>query len=719
MGTTDTHITGGKASPVITFKKTAAALLLVGMSSMASYAQLGKCKGKYLGNIIANDVHANYSSLWNQVTSENGSKWGSCDRGNGNYNFDNSDLAYNWAKDNKGLFKFHTLIWGAQAPGYLATASATDVMNAIKKWIPAVQAHYAPMGGLKMIDVLNEPVNTPIDKELANLKAALTLGYKSEPANAGDLNNPYGWAIWPFQLARKSFPDATLLINEFNIEWDWNSCRATYITMINAIKNAPNLTDGKKNLIDGIGLQAHGMNGATMNLTAAKFKACLDELWTKTSLPIHITELDLVADPNEAAQSTYYQAYFPIAWEHPHVAGITLWGYIQGKTWIPGNKKTGTEGTDSGIQYADLTDRPAMKWLKSYMAAQASLSCCPAPAPFGNCDKGMLPTIKFTAPTQTTFTAPATVPFDVAAADADGTISNINFYIDAATATFHEEWTAPYTFEQIFDKAGTYTIKAVVYDNDGNTAQDVITIKVNVAQGPYGGTAAAVPGKIEFENYDLGGNGFAYKDDAATNSGGATFRTDEDVDIENCTDAGAGYNIGYATKGEWMEYTVNVATAGKYTVTFRAASNGAGKTISLSAKDKVVAADIAIPNTAGWQTWQDVAVKDIALEAGVQVIRVTLGASDYVNLNYMTFALQPAAVPTYQLKAGWNLIGCPIDGSTDVATALTSIWTNVTAVKDMNSLYLKSNPAMLNTLSKLDWGKGYYINVDKACEIKW
>lgn len=38
MGTTDTQITGGKASSVITFKKTAAALLLVGMSSMASYA---------------------------------------------------------------------------------------------------------------------------------------------------------------------------------------------------------------------------------------------------------------------------------------------------------------------------------------------------------------------------------------------------------------------------------------------------------------------------------------------------------------------------------------------------------------------------------------------------------------------------------------------------------------------------------------------------------
>ena len=700
-------------------KRTIALLVLVCIGTSQLSAQLGKCKGKYLGNIIAGKPHANYSDLWNQVTSENGSKWGSCDRGGGVYNFDNSDEAYNWAKTNKGLFKFHALIWGGQAPGYLKTASAADVAAAIRKWYQAVYDHYTPMGGLKMIDVLNEPVNTPLNAELANLKEALTLGYQSEPANANDKNNPYGYAIWPFQLARKHFPNTVLLINEYNIEHDWNGCRAKYITMINAIKNAPNLTDGKKNLIDGIGLQAHGMNGATLNLSTANFKSCLDELWTKTSLPIHITEIDIVADPNEAAQKTYLQNFFTVAWEHPHVAGITMWGYVQGSTWIPGNKVSGTGGTDSGLQYANLTDRPAMTWLKSYMAAQPSLACCPAPAPFGNCINGMPPTVSITAPVSpATFTAPAAISLTAVAADGDGTVAKVEFFNGAKS--LGSVTASPFAYSWTNVAAGSYSITAVATDNLGNTTtSDPVSIKVNLPQGPYGGTAWAIPGKIEFESYDQGGNGFAYLDNAAGNTGGATFRTDEDVDLEVCTDAGAGYNIGYATKGEWTEYTVNVAKAGKYNFTLRVACSGDGRTLSLSAKDAVVAKDVAIPNTAGWQVWQDVVVKDIALEAGVQVIRVTMGATDYVNMNYMSVAAVPVPPATYKLKAGWNLVGCPIAGSTDIDKALSSIWSKVESVKNADSFYLSTNPAMFNSLTKLDWSRGYLVKVSADCELDW
>src|SRR5690554_5688364 len=105
------------------------------------YAQIGKCKGKYFGNIIAYNTPSNYSDLWNQVTSENGSKWGTCDRGNGNYDFGNSDLSYNWAKNNNGLFKFHALVWGSQAPGYLSDADPATIVTAIRNWYQAVDNH--------------------------------------------------------------------------------------------------------------------------------------------------------------------------------------------------------------------------------------------------------------------------------------------------------------------------------------------------------------------------------------------------------------------------------------------------------------------------------------------------------------------------------------------------------------------------------------------------
>ncbi|MEA5256200.1 endo-1,4-beta-xylanase [Arcicella aquatica] len=367
-----------KINTTILLMKHFVVLTLITMTSYTAQAQLGRCKGKYFGNIIAGNVPGNYGTFWNQATCENASKWGSIEGTKGVYNWTGSDLAYNWAKNNGGLFKFHTLVWGAQTPGWVATASTATLTASVRDFINAAAAHYNPLGGLKMIDVLNEPVNTPMT---ANLRAALTAGYRAEAANAGDLNNQYGWAIWCFQLARKAFPNTTLLINEYNVEMNWNNCRAPYIAIVNAIKNAPNLTNGQKNLIDGVGLQSHGIE----NLTAANFKACIDEIWNNTGVPIHITEFDQPANPNETKQRDVFSRLIPVAWEHPRVAGITLWGYVQGTTWINGNGQSGAGGTDSGIIYGNGGDRPAMTWLKSYLAGRPTLSCCPAPAPFGGC----------------------------------------------------------------------------------------------------------------------------------------------------------------------------------------------------------------------------------------------------------------------------------------------------------------------------------------------
>jgi len=681
--------------------------LILTYAQLESFAQLGKCKGKYLGNITAYSVPSGYTSLWNQTTSENGSKWGSCDKGNGRYDFSNSDLAFNTAKNSGGLFKFHALIWGAQAPSYLKNASAAEIETAIRKWFQAVEDHYAPMGGLEFIDVLNEPVNTAINKEVGNLKAALTRGFQAEPANANDKNNPYGWAIWPFQLARKHFPDATLLINEFNTEHNWNNCRAEYITMSNAIKNAPNLTDGKKNCIDGIGLQAHGMNGDQV-LSAAGFKGCIDEIWNKTGLPLHITELDLVVKPNEAAQRDKLKEFFTIAWEHPHVAGVTFWGYIEGSTWISGS------GMVNNNQ-----DRPSMTWLKQYMESQPDLPCCPDPAPFGDCKNGMVPTIEFTSPTETLLIAPASVTIDVEAKDEDGTITSVKFYINDKLV--QEKTSAPYSFDYTFETEGKYIVRAVATDDSENESEAILTISANIPQGPYKGTAVELPGKLELENYDVGGNGFAYNDnDEGTNVEDAPdFRTNEDVDIENCTDEGGGYNLGWTANGEWLEYTVNVTQAGKYDLIIRASSDGDDKSISLSSGEEVIVPNIDIPNTGGWQEWVDVPVKEVELEAGEQILRLTITGDDFVNLNYIIFDKEIVPEDPIMLSKGWNLIGFPYKESQDLETAFSEIWEYVEVVKNMDVFYRKSQPEAFNLLTKLEYSGGYMIYVSEDCELNW
>jgi GH35 family endo-1,4-beta-xylanase len=365
--------------------------LLLFLSPLLAFSQtpLGKCKGKYMGNIIQSSTTSgaglNYNNYWNQATSENGSKWGSVETSQNTYNWSNSDIAYNWAKANGGLFKYHNFVWGSQTPAYVATASIATLTASVENYIKACSTHYAPMGGIKLIDVVNEPIKTALP---GNYKAALTAGYQADPANAADKNNQYGWIIWPYQLARKYFPNATLLINEYSIENDPNGALVTYAAMVNAVKNAPNLTDGTKNLIDGIGLQCHAFsfqNNGVQTLSAASFKASLDKLYSLTGLPMHITEFDADANANETTQKNVFQSLITVAWEHPNVAGITFWGYVQGYTWRNGNGVTGATGTDSGIILADGTERPAMTWLKSYMATMASLSCCPAPAPMGSC----------------------------------------------------------------------------------------------------------------------------------------------------------------------------------------------------------------------------------------------------------------------------------------------------------------------------------------------
>ncbi len=324
--------------------------------------------------------------------------------------------------------------------------------------------------------------------------------------------------------------------------------------------------------------------------------------------------------------------------------------------------------------------------------------------------------ITITAPLNNAiYTAPASITINADASTSNGTITKVEFY--NGTTKLGEDAVAPYSYTWANVAAGTYSITAVgTTSTASKMTSAVIAVKVNVPQTPYSGTPSPIPGTIQFEDYDLGGNGFAYLDNSVENTGGSTFRTDEDVDLEICKDVDAGYNIGFATAGEWLEYTVDVANAGKYNITFRVACNGDGRTISLDAKGVTVAKDVAIPNTTGWQTWEDVTINDVVLEAGIQVIRVTIGASDYVNLNYMTFSMNVVPI---SLKTGWNLVGCPINGSTDIDKALSSIWPNVEVVKNQESFYDKSHASQFNLLRTLDWGMGYMVKVSKECSLDW
>jgi hypothetical protein len=92
----------------------------------------------------------------------------------------------------------------------------------------------------------------------------------------------------------------------------------------------------------------------------------------------------------------------------------------------------------------------------------------------------------------------------------------------------------------------------------------------NWEQTPFWGVPAAIPGTVQAEDFDNGGEGIGYHDTSSGNVVGAYRYTD--VDIEATGDAAGAYNVGWAVAGEWLEYTVNAASAGTYTVEARVAS---------------------------------------------------------------------------------------------------------------------------------------------------
>ncbi|HEU4938845.1 MAG TPA: carbohydrate-binding protein, partial [Vicinamibacterales bacterium] len=160
---------------------------------------------------------------------------------------------------------------------------------------------------------------------------------------------------------------------------------------------------------------------------------------------------------------------------------------------------------------------------------------------------------------------------------------------------------------------------------------------------PFGGTPTALPSmKLEFENFDEGGANVAYADMSSGNSGGK-YRPTEDVDIES-TPAG-GYDVGWVSAGEWLKYTVAVATAGTYALDIRVGSAGTGGTFHIEVNGVDKTGPISVPNTGGWQTWQTIRVSGVTLAAGTQVWRVVMDTGSPTggavgNFNWLQATLQ-------------------------------------------------------------------------------
>jgi len=319
--------------------------VIITVGSTASKAMgMSAGKGKYLANLNGFN-RSDFSNYWNGVSAENSCKWGSVEATRDVMKWTDADKAYNFAKANNLPFRYHVVAWGSQYPKWIETLSPADFQAEIEEYMAAIAARY-PL--IDQVDVLNE--NIYINSWDKKEHAAGTPYFRAGMGGPGITG--YDWAIWLFEKARFYFPNAKLVMNDFELETNAPALNEM-LAVIKVLRD--------RGLIDGIGTQAHYFNldGASANTVQTALNSM-----AKSGVPIYVTELDMKGSPaTEAGQESKYKALFPVFWNHPAVAGITLWGYVEGSTWVAG----------TGILNKDGSERKAMSWLKSYVASLPDL----------------------------------------------------------------------------------------------------------------------------------------------------------------------------------------------------------------------------------------------------------------------------------------------------------------------------------------------------------
>ncbi|HZK81530.1 MAG TPA: carbohydrate-binding protein, partial [Humisphaera sp.] len=161
-------------------------------------------------------------------------------------------------------------------------------------------------------------------------------------------------------------------------------------------------------------------------------------------------------------------------------------------------------------------------------------------------------------------------------------------------------------------------------------------------ESPFLGAAFTTSENIPFADYDLGGSGIAFHSTTSTNPGNDDLRDPDPIGVE-AGGTTTGDVLGYTYAGEWLQYTINIATAGSYELSLSVANPAAGAKIHASIGGVNLTGSIAIPNTGSWNTYETVTSNPFNLAAGKQIIRITMDtkSSDGALGNFDYFQVVP------------------------------------------------------------------------------
>ena len=190
-----------------------------------------------------------------------------------------------------------------------------------------------------------------------------------------------------------------------------------------------------------------------------------------------------------------------------------------------------------------------------------------------------------------------------------------------------------------FGKA-PHSFVAFVQDRSGAVSYTPKVIRrhprfFNPSTRPFEGVAQKIPGKLTLWRYDEGGQGVSYFDTSKGNAyakSGQSRRVEGDVD---CTVS----ELASIMPGEWINYTVDIKTAGKYRIDMRYGTAMQGHHAVYVVLDGNVVGALTFDYTDDADSWalnKTVAIDDVELPSGRHVI--SLYSHAQLNIGTLNFS---------------------------------------------------------------------------------
>ncbi|GHC82608.1 beta-xylanase [Nocardiopsis terrae] len=301
---------------------TAAVLLTAGTATAAQAQQaplrdLADQQGLRMGAAVAAhrldeaDYRRTAAAEFNSVTHENALKWESVQPQRGQYSWSGADRLVEFAQQNGQRIHGHTLVWHSQLPSWVENGDFTpaELTRVMEDHIGTTMGRYR--GQIGSWDVVNEPIGD--DAQFRDSVFHRTLG---EDFVAESL-----------RMARAADPDATLFINDYNID-GINAKSDAYYELAQDL-----LAQGAP--LDGIGFQGHLVSGQVPSDIQRNIQRFAD-----LGLEVMITELDIrmqlpVTQQKLEQQARDYTRVVNACLAVPGCSGVTVWGVTDAYSWVP------------------------------------------------------------------------------------------------------------------------------------------------------------------------------------------------------------------------------------------------------------------------------------------------------------------------------------------------------------------------------------------------